>query len=160
MNLKTKQNATWSGHSPFKNLAFLWPKMSAFLNPFKMLDGIKSGSCGRNLNLSSSPCDSRTYPELRKSPACLVDFLYLVWHASPLTPWPPLTLYLSSPISVSGNIFRSHLDSSFFTSLPTISKSPIYLFICLSTCPVHISVSQSCLLESILNIVAKLFFSK
>lgn len=103
MNLKTKQNATWSGHSLFKNLAFLWPKMSAFLNPFKILDGIKSGSCGRNLNLSSSPCDSRTYPELRKSSACLVGFLHLVWHARPLTPWPPLTLYLSSPISVSGN---------------------------------------------------------
>ena len=64
------------------------------------------------------------------------------------------------PISVSSNIFRSHLDSSFFTSLPTISKSPIYLFVCLSTCPIHISVPQSCFLESILNIVAKLFFSK
>lgn len=103
MNLKTKQNAIWSCHSPFKNLAFLWPKMSAFLNPFKILDGIKSASCGRNLNFSSSPHDSLTYPELRKSPACLVDFPHLVWHARLFTPWPPLTPFHSSSISVSGN---------------------------------------------------------
>lgn len=77
--------------------------MSAFLNSFKILDGIKSGSCGRNLNFSSFPRDSLIYPELRKSPACLVDFLHLVWRARPLTPWPPLTPYFSSPISVSGN---------------------------------------------------------
>ena len=95
------------------------------LNPFKILDGIKSGSCGRNLNFSSSPHDSLIYPELRKSPACLVDFPHLVWHARLLTSWPPLTPFHSSPISVSGNntILSQNSESCLCCLPPSIPHS-------------------------------------
>lgn len=101
MNLKNKTKLlSWSCHSSFKNLAFLWPKMSAFLPALsRFWMGSSLGAVAENLNFSSFPRDSLIYPG-QKIPTCLVDFLHLVWRARPLTPWPPLTPYFSSPISV------------------------------------------------------------
>lgn len=74
----------------------LWPKNSAFLNPFKTLGGIWSGGCCKNLNFSSSHVTLSSIQSW-ESLACLVDFPHLVRHASLLTPWPLLTFHLSSP---------------------------------------------------------------